>query len=947
MGIILLRRQSKLAQLSLVFLVLVGIALSTGTSWARQNGQVTGRITDVDTKEYLPGANVMLKGTGFGAATDRTGAYRIVNVPPGPYELVVRYIGFVEQSVNVTVGEKGLTVTQDVALKSGVVQLSGVQIVGLRQGQNKALNVQKSADKIMNVVAAEQIVSFPDINSAEVLQRIPGISIQRDQGEGRYVQVRGTESRLNTMKVNGEQIPSPEAKTRNSMMDIIPADQLATIEVSKVITPDMDGNSVGGTVNLITKSALDYEKATFSATAGSGYANLSGKGYPGSSLPGNYQAGVSYGTRLGEAENIGIMVSGSFLRTDRGSDNSQPLWGPITLTDVAKTVVPWGLQELIVRDYSLRRDRMGASGTLDYKPSEGHKLSLKVIYDDFEDSEIRHQLRARMSKGKYTSATVITGATYERLLRDRSQEQTMYNVIGRGEHDLGSIVLDYTLSYSYGKEKQNWYYSPTFVGNAKVNYTLDLSDTDIPKYTVTSPSAGYELDPKNFTFSALRFQDYITGNKAYAATVNLKIPYRLGGNPSDFKFGGKMDLRKKDRNGLDVNYTLKSGSTPILLTQFLGDFKVENFLAGNYDFGALPDPAKVQDWFKANKDGLLVGAVNRDNTDASNFTVEENIYAFYAMTTINFGELMFLVGARDEITQDKVKANAVQYDKSGNYLSTTPVASDKTNNNILPMVHLRYRLDAETNIRGAFTSNLGRANYYDLVPYRIANDQSSTITMGNADLKLTTSYGFDLLAEHFFQRIGILSGGFFYKNLSDIIYTQLYTQVGGTYNGWQVTQPVNGGNATLYGVELDWQQQLTFLPGFMDGFGIYANYTYTKSKADLAGHAGSKLPGQAGNVANFALSYQKYGFTAKVSLNYADKFIDLVGIDSDNDTYYDSHTQLDANANMQLFSGFSVYVQFMNLTNAPLRYYIGDHSRPTQREFYSWWMQAGVKFNLE
>ena len=241
----------------LVLLMLASLCLTAGISWAQQTAQVSGHVSDADTKEYLPGANVMLKGTGFGAATDRAGLYKIQNVPAGDYQMIVRYIGYAEQTVDVTVTAGGF-VTKDVALKTDVVQLSGIVIEGLREGQNKALNAQKSAEKIMNVVAAEQILSFPDVNGAEALQRIPGISIQRDMGEGRFVQVRGTEARLSNMVIDGQSIPSPDNTTRQTMMDVIPADQLASIEVSKVITPDMDGNSVGGTVNLITKSALDH-----------------------------------------------------------------------------------------------------------------------------------------------------------------------------------------------------------------------------------------------------------------------------------------------------------------------------------------------------------------------------------------------------------------------------------------------------------------------------------------------------------------------------------------------------------------------------------------------------------------------------------------------------------------------------------------------------------------
>ena len=934
----------------LVLLVLVGISIIPGTSRAQQTGQIAGRISDADTKEYLPGANVMLKGSGFGAATDRAGSYRIQNVPAGDYEMIVRYIGYEEQTLKVTVASGG-TLVKDVALKTGVVQLSGIEINGLREGQNKALNAQKSSEKIMNVVAAEQILSFPDVNGAEALQRIPGISIQRDQGEGRFVQVRGTEARLSNMVIDGQSIPSPDNTTRQTMMDVIPADQLASIEVSKVITPDMDGNSVGGTVNLITKSALDNSRDILNVTVGSGYSDKKPLGYYQNSLKGTYQFGLNYGTRLGEEKNIGIMFTASFLRNDRGSSNNQITYAPITT--VGKVLIPYAFTDLMLRDYALTRDRLGLSGTVDFKPDDKSKYSLTVVYNDFDDNESRDQWRARPSKGKYNSATSVTGATIEVLTRDRGQEDLLNNFVGRGQNHLGNIVIDYSASYNRGSETQHYYVSPTFVINKKVDFALDLSNPDIPKYTVggTGIPAGYELNAANYTISSsagFRVQEGIKStNTSYGGSLNLKMPYSFLGYAADLKFGGKADLRKKDRVGTD-SYYLWTGTTPLLMSQFVGTQPTISTLAGDYSgaWGQMPDFQKVRDFFDANKNGLLKPTLNHDNTEAVNNDLTEDIYAGYAMTTINFDQLMVVAGVRDEMTSNKVNANIIEYDKSGNFLKATPATADHSFNVVLPMLNFKYLIDPQTNLRAAVTTGVGRANFVDLVPSRIIHDDANTITMGNPDLQPTTSTGLDLLAEHFFQRVGVLSAGAFYKSLTNIIYPSVYPQVGGTFAGYMVTQPVNGPTASMYGFEFDWQQQLTFMPGFLDGLGLYANYTYTKSTADLPGHSGAKLPGQAGNTANLSLSYQKYGFTAKVSANYADKFLFTVGATSADDIWYDSHMQYDANVSMDIWHGLSVYAQIMNINNAPLRYYMGITEQPTQREYYSWWTQFGIKFNM-
>jgi hypothetical protein len=281
--------------LYLVLLIVVFVS-SSNYLFAQAKGRVVGRVTDASTGDYLPGANVMIKGTAFGAASDREGRYRIDNVPPGNFTLVVSYIGYNDYSAEISVAA-GSTVNQDIALKQTYVEMKEVTVLGLREGQMKALSQQKTATNIKNIVDAEQMQRFPDLNSAEVLQRVSGVSVTRDQGEGRFVLVRGMAAQLSTMTINGEKIPSPQGDVRYVALDAIAADQLAGIEVTKAITPDMDGNAIGGSVNLRTKSAFDYPGRVLNVTTGSGYDHIRSKPI--------FQGGLTYGNRFGANQNIG------------------------------------------------------------------------------------------------------------------------------------------------------------------------------------------------------------------------------------------------------------------------------------------------------------------------------------------------------------------------------------------------------------------------------------------------------------------------------------------------------------------------------------------------------------------------------------------------------------------------------------------------------------------
>ncbi|MCJ7801668.1 MAG: carboxypeptidase-like regulatory domain-containing protein, partial [Candidatus Marinimicrobia bacterium] len=235
-----------------VALIMFGLATSLSAA------TVSGKVTDAKSGDYLPGANVILVGTTNGAATDRAGDFYIANVPTGDYTLTVKYIGYEDYTLEITVSENNNDNYFTIAINVSSVKMEDVVVSGLRQGQAKALSQQKSADNIKSVVDEEQMKMFPDVNSAEVMQRIPGVSIARDQGEGRYVLVRGTSPRMNSTSIDGVKIPSGEGGDRSVMLDVISADNLSGIEVTKAITPDMDGDAIGGAVNLKTKSAMDY-----------------------------------------------------------------------------------------------------------------------------------------------------------------------------------------------------------------------------------------------------------------------------------------------------------------------------------------------------------------------------------------------------------------------------------------------------------------------------------------------------------------------------------------------------------------------------------------------------------------------------------------------------------------------------------------------------------------
>jgi TonB-dependent receptor len=333
--------------------------------------------------------------------------------------------------------------------------------------------------------------------------------------------------------------------------------------------------------------------------------------------------------------------------------------------------------------------------------------------------------------------------------------------------------------------------------------------------------------------------------------------------------------------------------------------------------------------------------------DAENYDASETVAAGYAMAEIYIGDKwMVLPGVRYESTKVDYIGYDVIYDDGGDYVSTSRVTGGDTHGFLLPGLHLRYAFDDRTNLRAAYTRTLARPNYYDLVPYQIVFQEDGDISRGNPALRPTTSHNFDILMERYLPTVGIVSGGVFYKNLHDYIYP-FRTPESAFGDTYQVTQPRNGDSASLWGVEVAVQNQFRSLPAPFDGLGIYANYTWTDSSARFPERtADATLPGQSTHVGNLAISYEKYGFSARTSWNFHGKYIDQVGAAAAADVYYDNHTQFDVSLSQRVTRHIRVYADFLNLTNAPLRYYQGASNRPIQEEYYRWWTMAGVKVNF-
>ncbi len=938
-------------------LLLVLLIAGNIVAIAQQSGVISGKITETEGNFSLPGATIKLNVGNKYTISNQNGDFEFLNVPEGTYQIEVTYIGYQKQTKDVTV-EAGKNTSINFVLLPGSEELSEVVVLGDRlRGQAKAINKQKSNQNITNVISSDQVGRFPDANIGDALKRVPGITMQNDQGEARNIIIRGLAPSLNSVTLNGDRIPSAEGDNRNVQMDLIPADMISTIEVNKTLTSDMDADAIGGSVNLITRATPNGER--ISGTLAGGYGPIREKG--------NYTAGFVYGNRFFKNK-LGIVFSASYNNNDFGSDNVEAVWVRGEKDQVY-------IEEYDVRKYDVRRIRNSFSFATDYKFNENNSIYLNAIYNFRDDLENRYRARYRGIDPIYDANDDIIG--FEGDVRRqtkggiddsknknrRLERQTVQNYSIGGEHLLTSkLAMDWSVNYAQASEdRPNERYIE--YQNRGLDMTMDLVDPRFPLITAVGDNTTEDFEFRELTQN----QDY-TEESELGAKLNFRIPFSvIQDQKGRLRFGARLRIKDKNRDNIWFEYS------PI--SEFGNLNTIPNSFYGGEDWQA--GSKYIPGNFVSNS---FLGGLNLNNTDlfeseavpseylASNYEAKENIYAGYIRWDQDFDDrLSMIAGLRVENTY---------IDYTANYILDEEELVGEINNtnsytNVLPSIAFKYNGNKDWVYRAAFTTSIARPNYFALSPFiSVIPDDDSAIDAGNPNLKATYAYNVDLMVEKYYKSVGLLSGGVFYKNLNDFIYTyrdNQYTNAKfasdfpGQVNpiptenpgNWSLTQQRNGDQVNVYGFEVAFQRQLDFIPGkFFKGLGLYLNYTFTESDAkgitnsDGEARTDVTLPGTAPHMFNSSLSWENNKFSARISLNYTSDYLDELGGEAFDDRYYDKQLFLDANASYKITPRLRIFAEANNLTNQPLRYYQGISSRTMQMEYYQARYNLGLKFDL-
>lgn len=917
----------------------------------------------------LPGATVSIPSQKRQVVTDLGGAFTLHAHTLGKVLLKVSYTGYAAKEMELDLSE-GTTDLGIISLQPAGGQLGEVIVKGtMAASQARAFSIKQHANAIMEVLAADAIGKLPDRNAAEAVQRVQGVAVARYHGEADQATVRGTPFAWTSTLFNGSRLPSANAMgTRAAVLDAVPSEMIQYVQVAKAITPDMEGDAIGGSINFITRTAPN--KRMLNVSAAGGYNNFS--------KDGTYNASLAYGDRFFNGR-LGVMIAAAIWDRQWGTDSYDVTYN----TSLTDPVQQRSINTFMMKRYMGKRQTYGTSAGLEYKISKLHKLFARGLLDKFNDI-----------RPVYESYIDFTNKRYQYNYRYSYYETKLNGIELGGEHQMGKklkmdwSVSDYVSKFFLETPPTNGKKGlPIATFRQKVNGGFGGLSADGKKYLKGDAPDGIGDDPMNIQAHLVNKAETMDASKL---TLQQLVITQFNNSEEDktAQVNGRLELspkltlkagikyRHKTREGINFashvyvpNAALGVPDAPALLSlsqlQRTGFPRKGGFMKelGNPYDQYIMDPITKQQLFDLLDTATLRKNGFRDVSPATNASVfydgYEEVSAGYIMAEFQATEKLKIIGGvRNEYTNLEVNSSKVTTTLNGTtpVTTVTPVTGKNHYNALLPMIHLRYALSDKANIRAAYTRTFVRPNFPDLVPGETVDltKNPAAITRGNPALKPSFAHNFDLMAEYYFNNIGLVSGGVFYKDIKDVIFSdRAMASENGT--AYLVTQPKNLQKASLLGFEAGINKRFNFLKGFWSGFGVEMNYTFIHSEVTVPRVVSGKtevtkstLPNQSKNLFNAILYYERNGVMVRLAGNYRGKSVETISqqLGPDLYTWTAKNFTLDASASVAVHRNIRLFLELNNLTNEPLKTYLGVPSRPSMVEWYSQRGQMGVRWDI-
>lgn len=942
-------------------LVIIGILLLNIDAFSQNKGEISGVVKDLGSAETLPGANVIIKGTSIGAATNIEGYFQILNIKPGTYTVIVSSIGFEPQEIDVTVSD-GQSVKLDINMSATFIMGEEVIVTAQRKGQNNAINQQLTSDEVKNVVSAERLQELPDANAAESLSRLPGISLGRESGEGSTVIIRGLAPKYNKVTVNGIDVGSSESGDRSSSMSMISSENLAGMEVIKTNLPSMSADAIGGSVNMLIARAK--EEPVYMTRWYGGYSSMENDFA-------QYKGFVKFSQRFFNNK-LGIQASVNMEKKNLSRDRLTASFSPSTLNGSnGEDSIVYDINNVSASDRLQIRKRQGATLIIDFGDDQNN-----IRFWNFYNKKTDDIIENKHSLSNNASSAYIQSRTAEYV-------NTMYINAINGEHKFYGLEMDWALSHSYSKNNNPYSHEISF---AEIN-----SDKPDPR-----------LNPEDFVAmlkpdSAAQFNSFTSENRntedrRYSGNINIKKSFNFGSKISiETHIGGKYQTTNKTNEFNGYEMTPSFGGYPLsdINLWFDDSYVPRNFLGGQTTVGITLNPDMTLGYFDVASNTSDPRSFQSTSAMGANeiYNVVERTTAGYFMGKLKYGQIANLIfGARYESDNNDYNANyrLIIPGNPFDLAQTTAQSANIKNSYWFPMASIKIKPSDWFDIRASVSKTLSRPDFIWLVPLddRIQASIDSEIEVGDPYLKPAISKNYDLYLSVYKPKYGLLTVGVFNKQIDNISYRiNPYIKVAEDAEMWGIEErdnileqrylsiPINAPKtSTVKGFEIDIQANFVFLPGILKGFIFHGNYTKMFSESYLpfknveydftnprdpveirtSGFRSGPMPGQAEDLINLTLGYDYKIVSIRVSYNHQGESLDIDGVGRSelSDRYVNAYNGVDISAKVEINKHISVFFNGTNITNSSVSHTQASTNKYRLLEHYGAYYSLGIQIEL-
>lgn len=928
-----------------------------------QTGSLTGRVSDAATGKSLQGAIVRVLGTSIVDYTDAEGRFSITGVPPGPRRIEVDYVGLDAMVTETTVGGNTAT-TLNFALESTVLKMEAFTVAESARGQALAINQQKTANGIVNIVSEETFGQMTNGNIGYALERLPGLTVSSDEdGTPSGVNIRGLSSAYNSFQVDGNRLPT-SGGSRGFSTGQLTADGISNIEVVKAPTPDRDGDAVGGIINVVSRSAFQREGRELRLTASGTYYDLRENW--------SHNFGATYSdifSLFGGERNFGVSVTATSYETTRDYDNldkDYALLRPANEPALNLSEPIYFHTNGAPQTNNRTSKAYGLNASFDFRVGERSTFYFKPLYThtDVENEKPRvrlyinsnHNFNGASGTKSIAEATYNTGRSIPTALNEyryqndlTESDNDLYSLSAGGRHQFDTIVLTYDASYAENARNGNRSLNYV-VRNTGFNIAYDHSTHTMPKYTIVNGKSPYDLS--TITRGDLTFNPSDKTEEAYSFRSDLEK--RFVGDAFHFALKGGVKYRASNLDQDQSSTVYRTGSNASGFP-YASILKRVDYDMNGTPITLVPDLPAVEALLQSRPNLFALQAADQFlNNSINDFSAEESTTASYVMGTLNVGPTTLIGGLRGERNDFKSSTYQFKPAAAGAPATFTRVDRERDYTVWLPGLHLRHVLRPNLILRASYNRSYARPELDSLLRGRSIDFQNDTISDGNPDLDPTTSHNFDAQIEYYTQSRGLYSAGVFYKKMKGFYYDDnsttemIFDDLEGVTKPFEVERPANALGATNYGVELIARQKLFFLPRPFDGLGLSLSATFTDSDGKYPGRLTEKLPtyGFSDTIFYSALEYTVGKFRAQVSYRYRTEYLE--GLDSDNtfDDWFAAREQVDLEASWQFNRNLRLFFNVENATARPQVSYQGQDRTDNPEDFTQYGFRAITGVNL-